>query len=1013
MKQDLNNINLDEELDILDLDEEEIVYAEIDENVEEEEFLDEEFDEEFVMEEPYVVPVTEEMLAEEISEEKLIQYDETEEAFERADSEEITEEEKFGFWAGLTARLRSLDTMDKIIMTLGCVVLVMAIVALGVFTAYQNAENQMLTFADSGKNLEDIYLIGEHGLSSVTEATIEKIDALNAQKEEENNDGEEIETVVTSVVVKMNFTSIQKDLKIKFTNKKTGKLIAGIPFEVKAVAPSGKESIWTDDDKDGIIYNKNIAGGTYYLTLQELEGEIYEKYVLDTSMQTATVKKEIAYVQVDVSDEIKDESEIDVSKEDTELGNTVESALKDTVKWVASNSTSAGKDYVLVKKADIAPPAATTRAIFNNTGYMMMMISQEEPGPGLEEPEPTPTPVTITGLLESAEVKVGKTVSLSAKLSDQSPVVWTSSDPSIATVDNGTVTGVAQGSVTITASNADSSVTASCAVRVTEEVVTPDPVPEITVTVDKTTVEVEVGKTVSVTPTVNGTDNKAVTYTSSDSTIATVNENGVITGIKEGNVTITVASQQDAQKTASVSVTVKPAQVAASITLNKNKAEIEIGKSDTLSATTLPTEGVSVKWTSSDTSIATVTDGKVTGVKAGKVTIKAALFISGTEKASASCEVTVKAQDRKITLDNTKLNLVAGDEKTLKATVTGYTDLSKGKVTWATSDKTIATVDDKGKVVALKEGKVKITATNTENNVKVEAVCEVTIQAAQVLKTKAGEEVYVLKDNKYVKATAADYADDKAVFYVYKEVFKYQGWQTIDGKTYYYTEDNKKVTGEQVIMGAKYVFDSDGVLTSTTGIMGIDVSKWNGDIDWSQVKASGVNYVIIRCGYRGSSKGSLIEDPKYKANIEGATKAGLKVGVYFFSQAIDEVEAVQEASMVLSLVKNYKISYPIFLDVEASGGRADNISKETRTAVCKAFCQTIQNAGYTPGVYANRVWLNGKIDTSQLGNCKIWLAQYAAQPTYTGRYEIWQYKDSGSVPGIKGHVDLNLSYLGY
>ena len=135
--------------------------------------------------------------------------------------------------------------------------------------------------------------------------------------------------------------------------------------------------------------------------------------------------------------------------------------------------------------------------------------------------------------------------------------------------------------------------------------------------------------------------------------------------------------------------------------------------------------------------------------------------------------------------------------------------------------------------------------------------------------------------------------------------------------------------------------------------------------------------------------------------------------MYFFSQAIDEVEAVQEASMVLSLVKNYKISYPIFLDVEASGGRADNISKETRTAVCKAFCQTIQNSGYTAGIYANKTWLTNKIDTSQLGNYKIWLAQYASAPTYTGRYELWQYKDSGSVPGISGHVDLNLSYLGY
>ena len=568
---------------------------------------------------------------------------------------------------------------------------------------------------------------------------------------------------------------------------------------------------------------------------------------------------------------------------------------------------------------------------------------------------------------------------------------------------------MAEGVATITATDASGTATATCTVTVIKKVV----VPEITVSFNQATAEVEVGKTITLTATVSGSDNKAVTYTGSDDTVATVDANGVVTGVKEGTVTITVTSQADTQKTASCTVTVKPAAVVSSISLDKTTAEIGIGKEITLTATTVPATGVSVKWTTSDDKVATVDGGKVTGVKAGTVTVTATLVENGNETATATCKVTVKAAERKITLDNTKLVLTQGEEKTLKATVEGYTDLSKGKVTWTTSDNKIATVDEKGKVLALKEGKVKITATNTENDVKVEASCEVTVKAAQILKTKEGEEVFVKKDGKFVQATAADYLNEKAEFYIYTDTFKYQGWQTIDGKTYYYTENGEKVTGEQVIMGAKYVFDTDGVLTSTTGIMGIDVSKWNGNIDWNQVKASGVNYVIIRCGYRGSSQGALIEDPKYKANIEGATKAGLKVGVYFFSQAIDEVEAVQEASMVLSLVKNYKISYPIFLDVEASGGRADNISKETRTAVCKAFCQTIQNAGYTPGVYANRVWLNSKIDTSQLGNCKIWLAQYAAQPTYTGRYEIWQYKDSGSVPGISGHVDLNLSYLGY
>ena len=139
---------------------------------------------------------------------------------------------------------------------------------------------------------------------------------------------------------------------------------------------------------------------------------------------------------------------------------------------------------------------------------------------------------------------------------------------------------------------------------------------------------------------------------------------------------------------------------------------------------------------------------------------------------------------------------------------------------------------------------------------------------------------------------------------------KYSGWQTLDGKVYYFTADGSKVTGEQVIQGAKYNFASDGSLVTGNGTMGIDVSKWNGNIDWNAVKNSGVSYVIIRCGYRGSSEGKLIEDPKYEKNIQGATAAGLKVGVYFFSQAVDEMEAVEEASMVLEQIKNYRISYP-------------------------------------------------------------------------------------------------------
>ncbi len=193
--------------------------------------------------------------------------------------------------------------------------------------------------------------------------------------------------------------------------------------------------------------------------------------------------------------------------------------------------------------------------------------------------------------------------------------------------------------------------------------------------------------------------------------------------------------------------------------------------------------------------------------------------------------------------------------------------------------------------------------------------------------------------------------------------------------------------------------------------MGIDVSKWNGNIDWNAVKNSGVNFVIIRCGYRGSSGGTLIEDPKFRANIKGAQAAGLRVGVYFFTQAVNEVEAVEEASMVISLCKGYSLSFPVYLDVEGSKGRGDSISVDQRTANIKAFCGTIKNAGYQVGVYANKTWFTSKINTSQITGYKIWLAQYASQVTYTGsRYDMWQYTSKGKVTGISGNVDMNICY---
>lgn len=194
-------------------------------------------------------------------------------------------------------------------------------------------------------------------------------------------------------------------------------------------------------------------------------------------------------------------------------------------------------------------------------------------------------------------------------------------------------------------------------------------------------------------------------------------------------------------------------------------------------------------------------------------------------------------------------------------------------------------------------------------------------------------------------------------------------------------------------------------------VLGIDVSKWNREIDWMAVKESGVKFVIIRCGYRGSKTGALVEDPYFRQNIKGATAAGLDVGIYFFTQAIDQKEAVEEASMALSMVEGYDLKYPIFIDTEGSGGRADSLDVATRTAVCEAFCETIETAGYTSGVYASRSWFYNNVNDDDLSDYVRWLAEYREAPLYTGRYEIWQYTSSGEIEGINGRVDLNLSYM--
>ena len=245
------------------------------------------------------------------------------------------------------------------------------------------------------------------------------------------------------------------------------------------------------------------------------------------------------------------------------------------------------------------------------------------------------------------------------------------------------------------------------------------------------------------------------------------------------------------------------------------------------------------------------------------------------------------------------------------------------------------------------------------------------------------------------------------------------GWYVWDGKTYYY-KNGKPLTGYQDLGdtrngGLRYYFDANGVLSSKAGI---DVSTYQGIIDWNKVKAAGIDFAMIRVGFRGYGSGSLNEDVQFERNIKGAHAAGVKVGLYFFTQAITVEEGRAEAQFVLDRVKKLGIpvTYPIAFDTENivdPTARANNLSAKLRTDIALAFCQTIEAAGYDAMVYSYRSWLLYNLDLSRLTKYDTWMAHVAATTDFAKPYTMWQYENQAKVNGISGDVDLNLSFVDY
>lgn len=205
-------------------------------------------------------------------------------------------------------------------------------------------------------------------------------------------------------------------------------------------------------------------------------------------------------------------------------------------------------------------------------------------------------------------------------------------------------------------------------------------------------------------------------------------------------------------------------------------------------------------------------------------------------------------------------------------------------------------------------------------------------------------------------------------------------------------------------------YESGGV----TALRGIDVSSHQGEIDWKAVAAAGIDFAMIRAGYRGyGEEGRLVQDERFHENMKGALEAGLDVGVYFFSQAVNVWEAEEEAQLLLDSLEGYPVSFPVVFDwerIHTGTARTDAVAGKSIALMARTFCSLVEQAGYTPGVYFNQNLGYLSLDLAALDGCVFWLAEYDAQPDFYYHADLWQYSSTGSVPGIDTAVDLNLSY---
>lgn len=211
---------------------------------------------------------------------------------------------------------------------------------------------------------------------------------------------------------------------------------------------------------------------------------------------------------------------------------------------------------------------------------------------------------------------------------------------------------------------------------------------------------------------------------------------------------------------------------------------------------------------------------------------------------------------------------------------------------------------------------------------------------------------------------------------------------------------------ENTSTGFKFYNDSD-----YDSQIGIDVSEHNGTIDWDAVKDAGIDFAFIRIGYRGGIEGKIHQDAMYEYNIEQARQAGLKIGVYWYSSAVNVSELQEEAEFVLSLLEGQSLDLPVAFDMEffdEDQGRINTLSVQEKTDLALQFCQSMESHGYSSMIYGNLDWLYNQLDFSQIQDQNIWYAAYQDKPAMQDRFMIWQYSHTGTLPGISTNVDMNI-----